>query len=561
MELRDYLRILQEKWWIVLAAFVATIVATAVFTFMQTPTYRATATYVVAPTGSYVTGEGMVDVLDAMSRRAEIAGTYVSVATSQEIKRQAADELGLSETIRDSISVESRLIPDTNVIEITVEGSNPQLVKIFADAVGINTASYVQKLYEAYGLTALDPARFPESPARPRTMVNLALGTILGLVLGAGLAFLFDYLDTTLRTPQEIEAIVNLPTFAQIPIARGRRRGLTHSLNGDPMQAEAFLRLRTRILAQEQKMPRTLLVTSAVPAEGKSTVVAHLAAAMARSGRQVVAVDADLRRPTLHRFFDLDNRRGLADVLEGRATLDEMVESTRVPGLRVLPSGQTPPAPVVDLLDSPHMEVLLQELGEECDLILVDTPAWLSVTDAAVLAPMADAVLLVVSCAQATEKALRTVRQQLTDIKARVAGMVVNQVGRDGNYYYYKYQTQQEPLSTSDPLTKISGIGPAYERTLNRLGIRTFEQLAKQNPEELAERMSPYAGARRLIRDGWIEQAQALLARKVREPLSPEASSAGQDRGGVKLLFRTLERAVRPAKRQNGVGKQDNEPD
>jgi succinoglycan biosynthesis transport protein ExoP len=443
MELREYLRILQERCWIVLAAFVSTIVATAVFTFTQPPTYQATVTYIITPIGGYETVEGLVDVLDAMSRRAQIAGTYANVAASREIKRRAADELGLSQAQRDALSVESQLLPDTNVIEITVEGTNRELVKVFADTVGVNTASYVQRLYEAYGLIALDPAMLPESPVRPRTVWNLALGTTLGLALGVGLAFLSDYLDTTLRTPQEIEATVELPTFAQIPVASRSRGEPTYSLNRDPGQAEAFLRLRTHILAQGQGTPlRTLLVSSAVPAEGKSTVVAHLAVALARSGRKVVAVDADLRRPTLHRFFDLDNQRGLSDILKGRATLDEMVENTRVPGLRVLPSGQAPPASIVDLLDSPHMETLLQKLGEVYDLTLLDTPAWLSVTDAAVLAPMADAVLLVVGCAQATKKAVRTVRQQLADIRASVAGIVVNRVDQDGNYYYYKYHAQ-----------------------------------------------------------------------------------------------------------------------
>jgi non-specific protein-tyrosine kinase len=410
----------------------------------------------------------------------------------------------------------------TNVIEITVEGTNRQLVKVFADAIGASTASYVQELYEAYGLTALDPAIPPQSPVRPRAMLNLALGTALGLALGAGLAFLSEYLDTTLRTTQEIEAAVKLPTFAQIPVARRRRRGSSRSLNGDPGQTEAFLRLRTRILAQDQDRPlQILLVTSAGPGEGKSTVVAHLAVAMAHSGRKVVAVDADLRRPTLHLFFDLGNQQGLSDILEERASLKDNVQTTRVPGLRVLPGGRVPPARVVNLLSSPHMEALLQQLREEYDLVLLDTPAWLSVTDAAVLAPLVDGVLLVVGCAQVKETALRAVCQQLADIKVRVAGAVVNRVRRDGSYYY-EYHAQSEPPRTSDPLTRISGIGPVYERALNRLGILTFRQLAKQNPEELAKRMGPQTGARRIIRNGWITQAQALRVRGTRDRPSVE---------------------------------------
>lgn len=545
MELRSYFRIVHDKWWIVLAGLISTIVATAVFTFTQTPTYQATATYIVAPTGGYETVEGLVDVLDAMSRRAEIAGTYVSVVASREIKRQAAGGLRLSETQRDALTVESRLVPDTNVIEITVEGSDPQLVKVFADAVGASAGTYVQQLYEPYGLTILDPALVPTSPVRPRTAVNLALGMGLGLVLGAGLAFLFDYVDTTLRTSQEIEATVNLPTFAQIPVARRRRKESAHSLNGDPRQAEAFLRLRTRILAEDQDTPlQMLLVTSAGPGEGKSTVVAHLAVAMARSGRTVVAVDADLRRSTLHEFFDLGNQEGLSDILKERASLEQMVQTTQVPGLRLLPSGRVSPAPVVDLLDSPRMEALLQQLRGEYDLVLLDTPAWLSVTDAAVLAPMADAVLLVVGCAQTTEAALLAVRQQLSDVKARVAGVVVNRVHRDGSYYY-KYYAQPEPLHSRDPLTKISGIGPAYERALNELGIVTFRQLAKQKSEDLARAIGPERGAGRSRCKEWIEQARKSVGRERQDrPISRRDAAEQAERPPVPL-FGTVWRTVR----------------
>lgn len=549
MELRGYLRVLQDKWWVMLTAFLSTILATGVFTFTQTPTYQATATYVVAPTGGYDTVEGMVDVLDAMSRRAEIAGTYVKVTASREISRQAADELGLSKAQRDGLSVESRLVQDTNVIEITVEGSNPQLVRVFANAVGANAGSYVQQLYEPYGLTMLDPALPPTSPVRPRTTMNLALGAAVGLALGVGLALLFDYLDATLQTAQEIEATLGLKTFAQIPIGRAPGRESTQSLTGDPMQAEAFLRLRTSVLAQDQDTPlRTLLITSAGPGEGKSTVVAHLAVAMARFGRKVIAMDTDLRRPTLHRFFDLGNEKGLSDILEQRAILKEVVQTTHVPGLQILPSGRVAPELTVDLLSSARMEALVQQLGEQYDLVLLDTPAWLSVTDAAVLAPMADGVLLVVGCAQATERALRTVREQLAHVKARVAGVVVNRVHRDGSYYY-DYHAEREPLPTRDALTKISGIGPAYERALNELGILTFGQLANQKPEELAKRMSPHMGAGRLIRNGWVEQAQIFMARETGDTLGSQRNEPEQIQRLPVLPFRALARVARAASR------------
>lgn len=562
VELRDYLRILQKRWWVVLAAFLSTTVGTAVFTLMQAPTYQAEATYIVAPSRGYGPLEDMVDVLDAMSRRAQIAGTYARVAASGEIKRRAAEELRLSDTVRETLSVESRLLPDTNVIEITVEGPSGELVKIFADAVGTNADSYVQQLYEAYGLTLLEPASVPTSPVRPTTMLNLALGAALGLSLAVGLPFLFEYLDTTLHSTQEIEAAVNLPTLAQIPATQRRRQQSVHSFNGDPRQADAFLRLRTRILAREKETPlQTLVVTSARPGEGKSTVVAYLAVAMAQSGRSVIAVDADLRRPTLHRFFDLPNLGGLSDIVENGATLDETVQSTELASLRLLSSGRPSLASAVDLLSSSRMEALLQELAEQYDMLLIDTPALLSVTDAAVLAPMADGILLVVGCAQATENDLRTTYRQLADVKAKVAGVVMNRVRRDGSRYYYDYYTQSRPVPTREPLTKIPGIGPVYEKALNQLGIVTFGQLAKQNPEKLAERMALHAGGRRVACTGWVEQAKTYVRGKERDALSPEENGREQDQTVFGLLYRALARTERFAKWSNRIEKQDGDRD
>jgi capsular polysaccharide biosynthesis protein/LysM repeat protein len=203
VQLIEYAAILWNKRWIVLTAFLSTVVATVVLTYLETPTYEATSSFIISPTGVYDDFQSMVDVLDAMSRRSEIAGTYAQVASSRTIKEQAAVALGLSSNQLNELSVNSQVLPDTNVLEITVKGSDPRLVKVFADAVGVKVATYVQGLYEAYGLRLLDQASLPADPISPDGLINVALGGMVGLAGGIGLALALYYFDPYLNSVME----------------------------------------------------------------------------------------------------------------------------------------------------------------------------------------------------------------------------------------------------------------------------------------------------------------------------------------------------------------------
>jgi len=198
MELKIYLRILLRKWWIVLPVFLITFTATVVLTFTQAPTYKATATFVIAPTGALENVGSFLGGLEVLSGRTEIANTYAEVAASWAIRREVAEELNLSWDQWKRLSVGSKLRAGTNVMEITVEGSDPVLVRDFANAVGAKTMAYVQELYEVYELRPLDQAGLLASPVGPNRVLYLALGAMLGLALGVGLAFLSEYLQTPL---------------------------------------------------------------------------------------------------------------------------------------------------------------------------------------------------------------------------------------------------------------------------------------------------------------------------------------------------------------------------
>jgi len=199
MEFKTYLRILIHKWWIVIPTFLITLVASIIFTFTQTPIYQAGATFVVMPNSSFPDAKGFLSGLDVLSNRSEISATYAEVANSRQIKKLAADELGLSPEQRKSLSVASQLRAGTNVLEITIEGNDPALVRDFTNEVGAKTIAYVQELYETYELKPLDQAVLPAAALKPNKELNLALGAILGLALGVGLAFLSEYLKAPLE--------------------------------------------------------------------------------------------------------------------------------------------------------------------------------------------------------------------------------------------------------------------------------------------------------------------------------------------------------------------------
>ena len=293
----------------------------------------------------------------------------------------------------------------------------------------------LREALRANSVSIIEPAVVPQTPSKPRKELNIALGFLVALAGGTGLAFLFENLDTRLYTTEQIENIPELSVLGTIPTAK--QQDQITFFGGDSAQEEAFRRLRTNLFTQDQEAPlKTLMVTSAAEGEGKSTVVANLALAIAQSKRKVVVVDSDLRRPALHTLFNLPNEIGLSTVLKQGATLDEAIQTSHLPRIHVLTSGPLPSNPA-ELLGSSQMTAVLWELAQRFDVVLLDTPALLPVADAAVLAPAVDGVMLVVGRAQARKQDVQAACQQLADVKARVVGLVVNRSQQNGSHRYY----------------------------------------------------------------------------------------------------------------------------
>jgi succinoglycan biosynthesis transport protein ExoP len=424
MEIRTYIAILWRRKWVIAVTVAVTVTVVLVGTLMMTPKYVASTTLRVLTAAG-----GSDDWVDYDTMYAErLINTYAKIATSGPVLAQLAQRLDLDQPPR----IEVEVLANTELMQITVEDPDPILAR---EAANTLAETLVREVIRANTLAVVEPAVTPRAPSKPRKALNIGLGFMVGLAGGTGLAFLFENLDTTLYTTQQIEEVAALSTLGKIPAAK--RRQQIALFNGNSPQGEAFRRLRTSISALDHNAPlRTLLVTSAEPREGKSTVVANLALALAQSGRNVIVVDGDLRLPTLHEIFDLPNEMGLSSILEQKATLDEAVQESNIPGVQVLTSGLLPPNPA-ELLDSPQMTALIEQLAQQFDIVLLDAPSLLAVTDAAVLAPVVDGVVLVVGRAQARREAVRAARQQLADVKANSIGVVVNRAEQDGRYTYY----------------------------------------------------------------------------------------------------------------------------
>jgi capsular exopolysaccharide synthesis family protein len=322
----------------------------------------------------------------------------------------------------------------------------------------------LEKLKEA-GVTAglrsnnfriVDVARVPTAPSEPNIPRNLAFALALGLTTGIGLAFVLEGMDNTVRTPEQAQAISALPSLGMIPLGSrnrdevpGRKRLILASSREavelvtqerpKSQMAESYRALRTSLLLTSLGgPPKVILITSALPEEGKTTTSLNCAIVLAQRGTRVLLIDADLRRPSIHKTLGMGPRVGLSNVLTGSATVAQAVVCSNVqPNLFVLPAGTPPPNPA-ELLGSTNMKEILERLREQYDHIVVDTPPTLSVTDAVIMSTWADRVVLVIRSGHTTKQALRRARDTLMQVSAPICGVLMNAVDlHSPDYYYY----------------------------------------------------------------------------------------------------------------------------
>lgn len=363
----------------------------------------------------------------------EIAAVQASLAQTQ----AALDALGEPDT------------PEEQAQKAQLETSLAQYRTSYANLLQSYENIRAAEAQELNNVSVVEPAVPPRVPIRPRVELNTLLAGLVGMVLAGAIAYVFEYLDDTLKSPEDISQRLGLWTLAAIGRIEGKTaqdRLVTLSAPRSPI-AEAYRLLRTNFqFAAVDRPLHCIVVTSPGPGDGKSTTAANLAVVFAQGGKSVILVDADLRRPQQHRIFQRTASYGLSTALVDAATpVTNFLQPTDVPGLRLLTGGPIPPNPA-ELLGSQRMAQLLQVLSQEAEMVILDSPPVLSVADAAILANAADGVVLVADAGRTRREMARRAKESLERAGANLLGMVLNRMTRQtsGYYYYYYYDQSGE---------------------------------------------------------------------------------------------------------------------
>ena len=305
----------------------------------------------------------------------------------------------------------------------------------------------------ASNIQVVDQAELPTGPYKPNKRRNILLAVVVGLFLGVGLAFFFEYLDNTVKTPEDVEQIIRLPSLGMVPEISSERRkklgtGASYPVElitfGHPksMLSEAYRNIRTSILLSfSEKPPKKIVITSPNPAEGKTTTVINTAIALSQTGAQVLIIDTDMRKPRVHKIFDEENGVGLSNFLSGHAELESIIKKTEIPNLYYIPSGPIPPNPS-ELVSSNRFKNMVASLGERFDHLVLDSPPVLGFADSIILATSVDGIVIVVLAGKTPRETLQRAKDVLHQVNAKILGVVINRIDiqrSDYGYYYYRY--------------------------------------------------------------------------------------------------------------------------
>lgn len=505
LDLRSYFSLfLHWSWLILLAALVA---GTAAFFFSKRlpPYFQSSTTVLVnAAPGTVATDYSSVMMSE------QLTSTYSEMMAKDPVLSEVISQLGIglsTQDLKEMVTVAA--VRDTQLIQVTVETTDPQLSANVANAVAMISSAQIEEIqsqrfiqskttletqladlekqiasyetqanrattedeksrldtkvtqyreiysnllqsYESVRLSEaqavssivqIEPAAPNNTPVRPKVMQNTLLAAVVGFLLAAGAIIAREALDDTIKTPDDITHKFKLPVLGvinhhamgeEIPITLGDPRSPT---------AEAYRTLRTNVnYASVDKPLHTLMITSSEPGEGKSTTISNLGVVLAQNGKRVIVADCDLRHPRVHTYLGLVNRQGLSNLFaQPHDVLNSSRQRTKVENLSVVTTGSLPPNPA-ELLGSQKMQSILNSMRQSADIILIDTPPTLAVTDAAVLAPTVDGVLLVVCPGKTRASALRQTLEQMRQVNANVLGVVLNDVVVKGTSYGYHYK-------------------------------------------------------------------------------------------------------------------------
>lgn len=459
MELQDYLRIIRKRWMTIVITTLVVVGLAAGWTALATKQYTSTTQFFVSVSGS----DDTTALQQGSTFTQQRVKSYASLLTTPRALSPVVDELGGEETTADlSEQITVTTPPDTVMLEVSVTDSSPERAQAITRAIGETFPQVVAEVETPEGagkspikVTLVEPASTSDSPTSPVPARNLAFGLVLGLLLGVGLAVLRHLMDTTVRTDDDVEEITEEPVIGAVHYdPRAGTEPLIVQSDPSSPRSEAFRAVRTNLMfVDAANHPRTILLTSSIPGEGKSTTIANLALTLAQSGSSVCLIEADLRRPRLLEYLGLEGSAGLTDVLIDRADLDDVLQPYGADRLEVIGAGAIPPNPS-ELLASDAMSRVLAQLAARFDYVLIDTPPVLPVTDAVVLSTKVDGVIVLVGTTIVRKEQLKSTLESLGAVNNTLLGLVLNRVGHKtsggyGNGYYGYYDPETHPTSRS----------------------------------------------------------------------------------------------------------------
>jgi receptor protein-tyrosine kinase len=448
---------LRSRWVVVFVTTVVAIAGAVAISLLTTPLYQASTRLFVSTTAGASASEVYQGTLSSQQR----VLSYTKLLMGQSLAQRTVDKLHLdmsAEALQKKVKANSPA--ETVLIDVTVLDPSPVQARNIADTLSDEFVGMVSELETSQQGARPDArvvveqhASLPTNPVIPKTTRNVTIGLALGLLLGIGLAVLRDRLDNTLKDQQIVEQITGAGVVANIPLDKKRKKdpAITFAVDNTPI-AEAFRELRTNLQFLEvDDPPRVLVVTSSLPGEGKSTTAINIALALAEAEHNVVLVDGDMRRPKLHEYLNAIGSVGFSTVISGRATLREVLQKTRFPGLTVLTSGAIPPNPS-ELLGSLATKKVLSEMRSDFDYVIVDSSPLLPVTDAAILAAEGDGVFVIARFGETKREQLTHAVGNLRNVDARILGALFTMTPARGNasydYQYYGDDADKSPSSS-----------------------------------------------------------------------------------------------------------------
>lgn len=445
VDLHDYLRVVRKRWRTIVAVTLALVAVAALVTLWSPKVYEARTQMFVSTTSSDST-----QLYQGNTFTQQRVKSYSDIITTPTVLDPVIKELGLK-TDADALGkkITASVPLDTVLIDVMVDDTDPQQAARIADAVGKQFSQSVAELERVSDdkaspvkVSVVRPPSTPDAPVSPKPLRNVALGVVLGLMLGLGAALLRDLLDTSIRGERDIKDVTDETVIGGIMYdADSTKRPLIVQADPHGPRAEAFRALRTNLqFIDAATHPRSMTFTSSLPGEGKTTTTANLAISMAAAGSRVCLVEGDLRRPRMLKYMGMENSVGLTNVLIGQADLDDVLQPFGGSNIQVLGAGQIPPNPS-ELLGSEAMSRTVRELESRFDYVIIDAPPLLPVTDAAVLSTITGGVVVVVGCDIVHKEQLTRGLESLQAVNGNVLGLVVNRIptkGADAETYYYR---------------------------------------------------------------------------------------------------------------------------